>query len=228
MLRILNRVNAKSIFLFLLSFFLFYACKKEEPKRSEAEIEISKWEFVAQLNDANQTWNDVCFSDPKTIWSVGNKNFVAKSTDGGKSWEGVVVDAVLPENFLWISIYFQTANIGWVCGQNKIYKTIDGGKTWKSMFDVSKFPQLPNGNFGAQTVHFISAEKGFFCGNNGFILSTIDGGKTWNSQIFKELESNVLFGITFSGENNGWIIGNTVLLNTTNGGANWQIQQSSA
>ncbi len=64
-------------------------------------------------------------------------------------------------------------------------------------------------------------------GAQGLILHSTDRGDTWN--IRESGTSYDLRGVTFPDDQNGWIVGDndydsTVVLRTTDGGANWQFQ----
>lgn len=94
--------------------------------------------------------------------------------------------------------------------------------------------QQRSGTFAwLHAVYFLDAEKGWAVGGNGALLATVDGGATWRMQR-RPTEDSVR-DVYFSDEGNGWLVcersiyqlttkddPRTYLMNTRNGGANWQ------
>jgi len=94
--------------------------------------------------------------------------------------------------------------------------------------------QNPN-TYPLLDVILIDANYGIAVGAFGTILKTTDGGVTWHNQA--RVTTLFLYGVSFTDENNGWIVGGTdiswgpqpdssIILHTSNGGVNWTRQAS--
>ncbi len=81
-------------------------------------------------------------------------------------------------------------------------------------------------NNALYSITFVAPDSGWTCGNNGRILFTPDGGRTWHVQRRKLTESfndidfiNAQIGYAVGFD---WKIWQGIVLNTTDGGQNWQ------
>ncbi len=128
-----------------------------------------------------------------SFWLNGDTGFVAgynsvmaKTTDGGETWETVVIDAGNPnvESYKPWGIDFLNRNTGWLGGEavlsgdaleGFIIKTDDGGRTWATQ------PTPPD--FIPSVIDFIDADFGWAgggrLGSGRGIVYTDDGGTTW-------------------------------------------------
>jgi len=111
-----------------------------------------------------------------------------------------------------------------------IMKTSDGGKTWTRQekltdcnltdifFTDNKNGWIAGGRIrSAKTNETMSHDER---GGDGIILHTEDGGNSWDIQFARR--GTYLFGIFFSGRNNGWAVGEGgLLLRTSDGGRLW-------
>jgi photosystem II stability/assembly factor-like uncharacterized protein len=107
------------------------------------------------------------------------------------------------------SVYFITEEIGFAAGFDGIFKTTDSGLNW--------FQQISG--FGLMSIHFTSADIGYSVGIGGTIFKTLDGGINWNQQFSGT--NNTFTQVQFISPLKGWIVGETEVLRTTNGGINW-------
>ena len=96
-------------------------------------------------------------------------------------------------------------------------------------------------NVTLKSVYFTDANNGWACGvdnfNNPVILNTSNGGTSWASQqvmlnVHLSLPFVTLNSIQMTDANNGWACGvdtsgNSILVNTINGGAKWYKQTTS-
>ena len=117
--------------------------------------------------------------------------------------------------------YFITSNIGFVVGgQGVVLKTTDGGVNWQEK-SVSTLPFLQRP--WLHSIVFTDANTGYAIGGGCF--KTIDGGETW-TELPTGWTTTALFSVCFTDFNTGYIAGgNGNILKTTNGGANWTLQQ---
>ncbi len=131
--------------------------------------------------------------DAKTAIAIGDRSTVARTDDGGKTWnvytmkpEGLDqmdLNSLLAfEDPVLYDIQFFDGDNGFVVGEfGKIFRTRDGGKTWvekqaslvgKEYFDVLDLPTFFD-------VEFLNREVGYVCGLEARIAMTTDGGETW-------------------------------------------------
>ena len=110
-----------------------------------------------------------------TLFSVGTKGVIAKTTDKGTSWVLVRTDS----NSILNSIHFPTPAIGYACGSNStVLKSTDAGETWTTL------SYSASGNSYTQ-IQFVDAETGFLLDKlNARLYKTINGGSTWTEYVF--------------------------------------------
>ena len=111
-----------------------------------------------------------------------NFNYLLETTSGGYSWgkksELKVLNKLTPSNFFF-SLYFVTAQKGWLCGTNgNIYFTPDGGNSWST--------QNSHVTTDLKAIKFTDAYTGYCVGSGGVILKTVTGGIT-NVNIQSEI-----------------------------------------
>ncbi|MFO7914851.1 MAG: YCF48-related protein [Candidatus Krumholzibacteriales bacterium] len=115
--------------------------------------------------------NDLYFISSSEGWIVGQEGTVARTTDGGDSWEPEVIDSVNLN-----SVYFVDSMNGWVVGENSsVYRSTDGGTSWQKLSPNG----LPGGDFLAE-VHFFDEMTGYILGRQG-LYKTVDGGLNWHN-----------------------------------------------
>ena len=118
-------------------------------------------------------------------------------------------------------IKFTGTNSGWVTVAPSlfIYKTVDGGKNWSSeSVTTSK---------SWEAVFTTDANHVWIAGEDSIKYSTLGGG-TWIGAAMNGVLSAInLFDLYFVDNSNGWAVGdNGLILNTSDGGANWSEQHS--
>ena len=145
---------------------------------------------------------------------------VSKTSDGGKSWYGVLGPGYASYN---IDAMFTDPDHGWVTrsdmyGDGNILYTYDGGETWN--------PGNIRGDFSS--VFFIDTISGWAAGCNGSLARTADGGQNWTTICVGTGSS--LNDVFFTDSINGWAVGgghptltqvNSMLLHTDDGGSTW-------
>ena len=70
------------------------------------------------------------------------------------------------------------------------------------------------------TVFFVSGDKGFAAGDDGFLVMTNNGGRTWE-QIKLEMTDNIN-EIYFRNDDNGYLVAGRKMFATRDGGRSWQ------
>jgi len=191
--------------------------------------------------------------DRNTGWIAGAFGMIARSRDGGKTWQVQASGTV--EHFF--DIDFCDTSHGWAVGRSgMIAHTSDAGETWQ--------PQVSATEHHLFSVKALSPQRAVAVGDWGTIVSTRDGGKTWaaqsidrdvilNAQAWPDAQhawvvgeagtvlvsgdggttwqdqqtgvEKTLFGAFFKDAQQGWIVGlDGIILRTTDGGASWQAQ----
>lgn len=118
----------------------------------------------------------------KIIWASGSNGAVAKSTDGGNTWQWLIVKDFEKRDFRDIEAFdSNTAIIMAVAEPAVILKTKDGGKSWYKVFEDST-----KGMF-LDAMSFADEETGMVIGdpikNKPFIAMTVDQGETWMDPV---------------------------------------------
>ena len=169
-----------------------------------------------------KTFRTIYFFDLNNGWTVGDEGMILYGTNVGMNWSGKKNES--PANLY--DIHFVSAKKGWAAGcKGTIIHSSNGGKTW----EIQKI----EGSSRLYGIHFVSEDKGWAVGEGGTIVHTENGGSTgWLSKILSSGKSwkkqssgttDILCGVHFADENNGWAIGRKgTILSTVNGGVNWK------
>jgi len=183
---------------------------------------------VSEIANADLDLTAVFFLDDKRGWVGGDKGFLSRTDDGGRSWVRQLVDTTDGIN----DIYFRDKEAGFLLAGNAIFATRDNGARWT---ELRRF--LPREFEGADvelySVRFSSKKKGWVVGSvskndsvvDSILLFTDNGGETWQRQRApSRLE---LIHIAFDSDKRGWIVGAAgTILATTDGGQTWTKQNS--
>ena len=159
------------------------------------------------------------FQDENTGWVTGAGGTVARTTDGGDSWELMDVDVTGTIE----DIEFYSS---WIVGDDQsrgagaIKLTTDGGDSWW-------FRSFGLG-LSLNAAHFVSEMEGWVAGKSGRIARTTDGGALWIHQDAGV--SKTFQDLYFTDSNHGWAVGFatsgavdtfSTILYTDNGGETW-------
>jgi photosystem II stability/assembly factor-like uncharacterized protein len=117
--------------------------------------------------------------DDKTAWISGSKGYIAKTNDGGKTWDWQQVKGYEKSDFRDIEAFSDKEAIIMSSGTPSfILKTADGGQTWQEKY------QKTDTTYFLDAMDFADNLHGYILGdpiNNKFLLlETKDGGETWN------------------------------------------------
>jgi len=170
----------------------------------------------------------VYFLDEKRGWVGGDKGFLSRTEDGGRSWLRQLVETTDGIN----DIYFRDKENGFLLAGNAIFATRDNGARWT---EARRF--LPREFDGADvelySVRFSSKKKGWVVGSvskrdvvvDSILLFTENAGETWQRQRApSRLE---LIHIDFDNDKRGWIVGTGgTILATVDAGESWIRQKS--
>ena len=152
----------------------------------------------------------IFFLNGKIGWIVNNMGRIAKTIDGGNTWEILPSISRTGWQIFISAIYFLDDNLGWISiTGTQILRTYDGGKSWVS----NDFPQT----YCINSFFFFDENSGWAIGSLGNIFKTTNGGVDWAIQT--KITSSELIDIFFVNDKIGWIVGsNSTILKTTNGG----------
>jgi photosystem II stability/assembly factor-like uncharacterized protein len=159
------------------------------------------------------------FINANTGFAVGDgtntitptNNFIAKTTDGGNSWQNITPPELVSRPW---SVDFVNANTGIVTGYTgMILRTTNGGTNWSTITSGT--------TSNIYEVVMTSVDTGYACGAlSAVVLKTVDGGATWSS--ITVTGTNARYGIAYTNGSNVWICGTSGnIISTTNGGTSW-------
>ncbi len=159
------------------------------------------------IEDANV--NSIFFIDELNGFICGGYGFFYKTNDGGLTWN----DVGLPGYVNYKDIHFSDENNGWIINYSGyVYHTNDGGNTWEQ--------SGLSGVSGLDDIFFLDNEKGFITSLDGLIMMTDDAGISWQ-EVGSFSENSNRARIAFANENEGWLIANSKLHYTIDGGLSW-------
>ena len=178
---------------------------------------VTNWEV--QTSGITQDIWAVDFTSLTEGWAAAAEGILLHTIDGGNNWQVVQLGGYLDD---FVDITFVNGNIGYVCGGNSsMYKTTNGGQNWFAL-------SVPTTSI-IRAMCFVNESLGWVVTlEDHLILKTTDGGQTWTQQN-SGLGGNLHhFGVQFTDENNGYVIGfilgsqiQNYILKTTNGGQTW-------
>ncbi len=151
--------------------------------------------------------------------TVSQINLYATTKDD-VNWNVVYNDS---EN-VFRNLFFINENVGYVVGNGGIImKTVDGGTNWTV--------QNSGVSVILNDVYFVNSSVGYVVGNktddsDEIVLKTVDGGNTWTRLTLDDaLDRRNFYGVWFTDENNGVIVGlGGTIVRTTDGGNTWARQ----
>jgi len=137
--------------------------------------------------------------DDNTGYGVGDCGLIAKTTDGGATFN--LYDWGLEWSCIQIwGVHFASALNGFATADSGVvFRTTDGGNHWSRSVIAGPEDLLSD-------VFFVNPAKGYIVGNNGKMFMTTNGGDTWIQE--PSLTSNDLHSVFFISENLGWAVGN--------------------
>ena len=136
-----------------------------------------KIELVA--SNPKTSLRGLCVVNNSIIWASGSNGVVAKSNNGGKSFEWLIVKGYEKRDFRDIEAFDDKTALIMAVGEPAIIlKTTDGGRNWKEVFND------PTPGMFLDAMDFVSSQKlGAVIGDpidgNIYIAFTEDGGNTW-------------------------------------------------
>ena len=172
--------------------------------------------------------NNISFVDASTGYAACSYRAVFKTTDAGASWTQVVPETTAATVYSY-AVHFVDQNLGFVAGQYSssngvIHKTTDGGATWTTTLNVV--------NKSLRGIAFGSATVGAAVGIGRVAVYTTNGGTTWAPATFNAVPTTKatvgLKSIKFLNATTAIAVGDSIILKSTDGGANWNYVTSPA
>jgi len=168
------------------------------------------------------------FLDSLTGFAVGGPQVFHRTTDGGSTWEPVLLDSAVVSGIPPITVKFYTSQYGYACGGVRdivgvVWRTTDGGLSWTTVVsNLSTEPLYDIHMFDSLHIIAMGGDPEF---GSTQVVST-DGGNTW------EYSSLGIFyypvSVSFRTNNEGWVpMGEQrFFLYTSDYGENWTIVNS--
>ncbi len=181
---------------------------------------VTQGDQIMRTTDGGQTWavtytyngslaiftfRFLKFTDATTGYAVGgysgsfgNVAQVAKTTDGGQTWQLLPSTANGVEMGGISAAAFPDAATGYVADiQDRLFRTTNGGESWEI---------VGQGNFGSiYGLYFTDALTGYGAGYGGNLRRTTDGGLTWQDQ---RLNANDTYAaVYFPTPQAGYVVG---------------------
>ncbi|TKK67246.1 oxidoreductase [Ilyomonas limi] len=180
LIRAIRVIRAFEIHVLLVFLFLFIAF-------------YSRAQTIQVLTSgANTSLRGLSVVNNSVLWASGSNGTVARSTDGGKTFNWITVKGYEQRDFRDVEAFdSNTAIIMAIAEPAIILKTLDGGKTWKKVFEDST-----KGMF-LDAMDF-AGDYGVVVGDpidkKAFIAVTEDSGNHWHSSSLPyALDSNEAF-----------------------------------
>ena len=217
------------------------------------QICFAQWFWQHPLPQGNDL-KDVWVLNQNTVFAVGDKGTLLRSTNAGVDWQVIHKLAGISEDI--VDVQFINGQKGWLLANrslvddygflsepsSKVLLTVDGGTSWSI---ITSFDSVQMND-----VCFINENVGWMVGFLtpttidtviGVVFKTIDGGHNWQL-LYERSASNQdliddqripFWSIHFIDDNTGWVAGQFYsvtggeLLRTTDGGLNWNVVNDS-
>ncbi len=170
------------------------------------------WDILNFCQSCNSSMPGITFLNKDTGWFLGSYK-VLRTYDGG-----ITLDSFYAPWFENTDIYFKDINTGVFCGTGRAFKSIDGGENW---FDTN-VPVIAYHVF-MKLGHY--ENNLWLAGGGSPVFRSTDFGDTWyNITPGRQIGS---YGLHFVNDSTGFIgRSRQNLIKTTDGGFNWQVQQT--
>jgi photosystem II stability/assembly factor-like uncharacterized protein len=170
--------------------------------------------WTLQLTAGFSSVNDVEFLDASVGWSAQG-GAVFYTTNGGATLTNASGESDVVE------ISFPNANDGWAVSttgtgaQPRVFVSHDGGASFTTQLVEADIP----GANALAAIHFINGLEGWAVGNNGTVLHTSDAGLNWDDRSI--VTTADWQDVIFVDALHGWVVGETTIMSTADGGLNW-------
>lgn len=175
--------------------------------------------------------NAVFFVDPSDGWIIyshAGHDYVARTSDAGRTWTSFTIQSSLSR------VYFLTPQVGWAMGVTStgtgespnyrlpLFITDDGGKKW-TMLSATGFPG--KNPMVVSGLLFVDRLRGWIVGDtklgSSFAYETSDGGKTFAKiRAISDGRENAR-GISSDGKSRIWVYGSDSVFVSSDRGKSW-------
>jgi photosystem II stability/assembly factor-like uncharacterized protein len=163
------------------------------------------------------------FLDSLTGFAVGGPQVFHRTTDGGSTWEPVLLDSAVVSGIPPITVKFFTPQYGYACGGVRdivgvVWRTTDGGLSWTTVVsNLTTEPLYDIHMFDSLNIIVVGGDPEF---GSTQVVST-DGGNTWEYRSLGIFYYPVSVGFRTNSE--GWVpMGEqSFFLYTSDSGENW-------
>ncbi|UXP33203.1 YCF48-related protein [Reichenbachiella agarivorans] len=167
-------------------------------------ISMITWEVHAQtVIDSTASLRGISVLNQEVVWVSGTKGTIAKTDDGGASWQKVVIPNTQEMDFRDIEVFDTKTVLVMSAGEgskSNIYRSENAGKSWSLVYANTFEEGFFNG------FSFSDSLKGVLTGDpiegKLFVLRTTNGGKTWkrvNPKKLPEMADGEAGGFAASG-----------------------------
>lgn len=201
--------------LFFGCIIALFSCHRNQDEIESAPNNSELFEKIQLINDNQTNVADISFYDDNNGVICGTFGFMAKTTDGGKTWEklNVGTNQSFMSTFMLNPTTFYTARLG-------LYKTSNSGTNFNEIGNLSPIVS------SIFDIYFFNNSKGLIAHNA--IKKTIDGGNTWQTKYTTDYYYP-LTKLEFPSESVGYASGGGTydsfnvgeIIKTTDGGETW-------
>ncbi|TVR65298.1 MAG: hypothetical protein EA426_00095, partial [Spirochaetaceae bacterium] len=171
-----------------------------------------------------------------TGWVVGPDGAVARTRDGGQSWDRLEMSITTSIE----AVDFLNENVGIVAGASAaVALTFDGGESWQVHSFLDEPREIPDGTYwlemtdpsvlarrNLRSAHAHDAETFIVAGEYGLVYRTTDAGRSWADVSF--VSPQTMYGIDTTADGTIFVAGgmgladNTNVLRSDDGGRTWR------
>ncbi len=182
----------------------------------------TNWSVVQPSSTSAADFYSIEMVTANTGYICGSKSAVYKTTNGGASWDSLVIPN-MPANLVLTKIDFVNELTGWVFARfltgndSTIYKTTNGGANWFKQ----KFGTATGSENTINSACMLDANTGWILSNKPRPWKTTNGGASWDSTALGDnYLAGSLYSIKMLNAQTGYCCGaNNRVYRTTNGGA---------